>query len=115
MMNETEHWDSITKVNCNRLTHTAGTLEADTVAGVDDGMPRRVALMQRGLTKQQWAALQHEKANKPPRKPLCVQYSPGRLTSGQEDQGLNKPSCCFFCTRLGHACSLTNKNPCFHS
>lgn len=37
--------------------------------------------MYRGLTKQQWAALQHQKATKSPRKALSFQYPQGRGSS----------------------------------
>lgn len=71
------------------MTNAAGTPETDMAARVGDGMPRRVPLTQRGLTEQQWAALQHEKANEPPRKPMCLQDSPGSLTTRQEEAGVN--------------------------
>lgn len=51
---------------------------AEATADAVGDMPRRSPLMQRGLTKQQWAELQHRKANKPPRKVLSFQYPAGR-------------------------------------
>lgn len=56
----------------------AGVPQAEAKADIAVDMPRRSPLTQRGLTKQQWAELQHRKANKPPRKVLSFQYPAGR-------------------------------------
>ena len=57
-----------------------GAPEADLAgeAAAED-LPKRSPLMQRGLTKQQWADLQHQKATKPSRKALSFQYPAGSL------------------------------------
>ena len=55
-----------------------GTSEGDSAAAAAADLPKRSPLTQRGLTKQQWAELQHQKATKPPRKALSFQYPAGR-------------------------------------
>lgn len=102
-----KHFESIANVHHDvQLIDNAGVSEADMAGEVGDGMPRRVPLMQRGLTKQQWAALQHKKATKPARKPLCLQYPPGRLTPGPEDTTHQQwfEAYSFCCTPFGQIC-----------
>ena len=56
----------------------AGVSEGDSAVAAAANLPKRSPLTQRGLTKQQWAELQHQKATKPPRKALSFQYPAGR-------------------------------------
>ena len=72
--------DSITVVHCNmHVADDAGAGE------VGDWMPKRGPLTQRGLSKQEYEALQLRETNKTlaaaVRKPLCLEYPPGRPTT----------------------------------
>lgn len=59
---------------------TPAAAEADEQAAAEPAavLPGRVPLLCKGMTSEQYAALQHHRANKVPRKALAFQYPPGR-------------------------------------
>lgn len=77
---QAQHAASLAGVETAPEAAAPAAAEADEQAAAEPAavLPGRVPLLCKGMTSEQYAALQHRRANKGPRKALAFQYPPGR-------------------------------------